>query len=149
MKLSNKTYDFLKWMTLIALPAIITFYGVLGQQLNIPNTEVILTIATAFVTMLGTLLGVSNNNFIKESPINHQKGIFIDIDGVEHDLDKLRQSDVDISYYEDINIETGEIIRYYIKCVYPDGTEEKILVSKECQGLIKNILPHDGGKVTS
>ena len=65
MKLSNKTYDILKWITLIALPAIITFYGVVGATFNIPYTEQVLTIAVAFDTMLGTLIGVSTSKYNK------------------------------------------------------------------------------------
>ena len=65
MKLSNKAYDILKWVTLIALPALITFYGVVGSTCNIPYTEQILTIAVAFDTMLGALIGVSTSEYNK------------------------------------------------------------------------------------
>lgn len=66
MKLSNKVYNFLKWFTLIGLPAIITFYGVVGNTLGLPYTDIVLTIATAFDTMLGTMLGISNYNYNKK-----------------------------------------------------------------------------------
>lgn len=65
MKLSNKTYDILKWIALVALPALTTFYGVVGATLNIPYTQEILTIAVAFDTMLGTMLGISNSKYNK------------------------------------------------------------------------------------
>lgn len=65
MKLSNKTYDILKWIALVFLPALITFYGVVGATCNIPNTEQVLTIAVAFDTMLGTMLGISTNKYNK------------------------------------------------------------------------------------
>lgn len=65
MKLNNKIYDILKWFTMIALPAITTFYGVVGTTCNIPYTETVLTIASAFDVMLGTMLGVSNRNYNK------------------------------------------------------------------------------------
>lgn len=64
--MSNKVYDVLKWITLIFLPALITFYGVIGNTCSIPYTEVVLTIATAFNTFLGTCLGISNYNYNKE-----------------------------------------------------------------------------------
>ena len=67
MKLSNKTYDILKWISLVALPALTTFYGVVGATLSIPYTQEVLTIGAAFDTMLGTLLGISNANFKKEN----------------------------------------------------------------------------------
>lgn len=65
MKLSNKTYDVLKWITLIALPALITFYGVVGATCNIPYTQEVLTIGVAFDTMLGTMLGISTSKYNK------------------------------------------------------------------------------------
>lgn len=66
MKLSNKTYDILKWISLVALPALTTFYGVVGATCNIPHTQEVLTIAVAFDTMLGTMLGVSNSKYNKQ-----------------------------------------------------------------------------------
>lgn len=66
MKLSNKTYDILKWIALVALPALTTFYGVVGATCKIPYTQEVLTIAVAFDTMLGTMLGISTNKYNKE-----------------------------------------------------------------------------------
>ena len=65
MKLSNKTYDLLKWIALVALPALTTFYGVVGATCNIPYTQETLTIAVAFDTMLGAMLGISTNKYNK------------------------------------------------------------------------------------
>lgn len=62
---NNKVYDVLKWIALIGLPALITFYGVLGATCNIPYTEQVLTIATAFNAMIGTWLGISNVKYKK------------------------------------------------------------------------------------
>ena len=67
MKLNDKVYDILKYVALIGIPAVLTFYGVVGATLNIPYTQEVLTIGTAFDTMLGTLLGISNANFNKEN----------------------------------------------------------------------------------
>lgn len=66
MKLSNKTYDILKWIALVALPALTTFYGVVGATCNIPHTQEVLTIAVAADTLMGTLLGISTNKYNKE-----------------------------------------------------------------------------------
>ncbi|MFQ9442069.1 MAG: phage holin, partial [Eubacterium ventriosum] len=41
-------------------------YGVVGTACNIPYTETVLTIASAFDVMLGTMLGVSNRNYNKD-----------------------------------------------------------------------------------
>ena len=59
MKLPNKVYDNLKWIAIIFIPAILSFYGVVGATCNIPHTQEVLTIGTAFDTMLGTILGIS------------------------------------------------------------------------------------------
>lgn len=63
MKFNNKTYDVLKWVAQVVLPALITFYGVVGVTCDIPYTEQTLTISTAFDAMLGTILGISSSNY--------------------------------------------------------------------------------------
>ena len=63
--LSNRLYDWLKWFCLVGLPALITFAGVILNVLDVQKTEMILTIAVAFNTFLGTILGVSNINYHK------------------------------------------------------------------------------------
>lgn len=63
MKLSNKTYDILKYIALVGLPAVLAFYGVVGMTFNIPYTQEILTVGAAFDTMLGTMLGISNAKY--------------------------------------------------------------------------------------
>lgn len=65
MILSNKVYDVLKWIALVALPALTTFYGVVGATCNIPYTQEVLTISVAFDAMLGTMLGISTNKYNK------------------------------------------------------------------------------------
>lgn len=65
MKLSNKAYDILKWIALVALPALITFYGVVGAACDIPYTDTVLTVAVAFDTMLGSMLGISTSSYNK------------------------------------------------------------------------------------
>ena len=65
MKMNNKLYDALKYITLIVLPALLTFYGVVGKTLSIPHTQEVLIIGSAFVTFLGTCLGISSYNYNK------------------------------------------------------------------------------------
>lgn len=61
--LSNKAYDILKWICTVFFPAAITLYGVIANSCNIPYTKTVLTIAVAFNTFLGTILGISNINY--------------------------------------------------------------------------------------
>lgn len=63
--MSNKTYDILKWICLVFLPAFITFVGVILNCFNIPYADIILTISVAFNTFLGSILGISNIKYNK------------------------------------------------------------------------------------
>ncbi len=59
MKLSNKTYDFLKWFALIALPATQVFWLTVGKVWGFPYlTEVGATIG-ALGLFIAALLGIS------------------------------------------------------------------------------------------
>ena len=69
MVLKDSLYDCLKWICLVFLPALITFAGVVLNVLNVQNTEIILTIAVAFNTFLGSILGISNINYIKSADL--------------------------------------------------------------------------------
>lgn len=65
MKLSNKTYDILKWIALTVLPAAGLFYAALSKIWGFPYaTEVVGTIA-AVDTFLGSLLGLSSMKYKK------------------------------------------------------------------------------------
>ncbi len=66
MKLSNQVYDILKYVVLIALPAVITFVNIVGVQLGYDMTTTIV-ILTAFNTLLGTLIGISSIKYNKEN----------------------------------------------------------------------------------
>ena len=66
MKLKNETYDLLKWIVQVFLPAFITFAGVVGQTMSWANTDTFMTLVGAFTLFLGTLLGVSNSKYKKE-----------------------------------------------------------------------------------
>lgn len=67
-KLNNKSYDVLKWIALIALPATSALYISLAALWHLPHpTEVAGTIA-AIDTFLGVLLGVSSNKYQGTQP---------------------------------------------------------------------------------
>ena len=67
MKFKHKTYDILKTICLIILPALATFYGSLGKIWNFPMTEQIVLTITAVDTFLGACLGISNANYKREN----------------------------------------------------------------------------------
>ena len=57
--LPQKVYEWLRWIVAIVIPAAIVLYGVIGSTLNLPNTQVVLTIAGAVQVFLGTIFGIS------------------------------------------------------------------------------------------
>jgi len=65
MKLGNKTYDILKWIAVIAMPAIGVAIGTIGKGLGYDQTDTILLVWTAIDTLLGSLLGVSTRSYNK------------------------------------------------------------------------------------
>lgn len=66
MKLNNRTYDILKYVALIALPAIQVFWLTIGKIWNISYTVEIGATIGAVALLLGTLLGVSTRNYYEE-----------------------------------------------------------------------------------
>ena len=70
--MSNRVYDTLKWISLVFLPALITFAGVVMNTLNFNYTDIVLTISIAFNTFLGSVLGVSNINYNKMNGIREE-----------------------------------------------------------------------------
>lgn len=63
MKLKNETYDLLKWIAVIFLPALTTFTGVVMKCFSVEYTDIVLTIMVAFDTFLGSVLQVSSSNY--------------------------------------------------------------------------------------
>lgn len=66
MKLNNKTYDILKFIAQIVLPAVGTLYFALAGIWNFPYGEEIVGTITAVDTFLGAVLGLSSVNYNKE-----------------------------------------------------------------------------------
>lgn len=64
--MSNKVYDILKWIALVVLPAISTFYLGLSSYWNIPYPEAISGTIMLVDTFLGALLGISSINYAKK-----------------------------------------------------------------------------------
>lgn len=65
--MSNKVYDILKWIALVALPAIATLYAVLAGIWNLPFAEQIPATITAVNACLGAFLGVSSVRYNKKT----------------------------------------------------------------------------------
>lgn len=67
MKMSNKVYDVLKYITQIGLPALGTLYFTLSNIWGFPYAEEVVGTISAIVTFLGILLGISSAKYKKES----------------------------------------------------------------------------------
>ncbi len=57
--LPDKAYEILKWVALIALPAVAWLVGVVGPQWGLPHYGEIVTTINAVGVFVGALIGVS------------------------------------------------------------------------------------------
>ena len=65
MIMNDKTYDVLKWIAMIVLPAVATLYFTLASIWGLPYGEQIVGTITAVDTFLGALLGISSAKYKK------------------------------------------------------------------------------------
>lgn len=65
MIMDDKMYGILKWVALIALPAMATLYATLSELWGLPYGIQICGTLTAIGTFLGALLQVSANKYSK------------------------------------------------------------------------------------
>lgn len=61
--MSNKTYDILKWIAALVLPALATLVIALAGIWGLPYGEAIGATITAVDAFLGTILGISSKNY--------------------------------------------------------------------------------------
>lgn len=66
MKMSNKVYDILKWIALIAFPAVIALYTTLSSVWGWPYGEQVTGTLAALEVFLGAILQVSSNTYKKQ-----------------------------------------------------------------------------------
>ena len=63
LMLTNKTYDVLKWVVMIVLPATAALLTAIGEIWNIPDMPRIVLTLNAVTAFLGALIGVSSANY--------------------------------------------------------------------------------------
>lgn len=66
MKFSDKIYNVLKWLCLIALPGAATLYTALAALWGWPAAQAVSGTITAVGTFIGVLIGVSTASYNKE-----------------------------------------------------------------------------------
>ena len=67
MTMCNKTYDVLKWIAQLALPAVGTLYAALAGIWGFPYTEQVMGTILAVDTFLGAVLGITSANYKKQA----------------------------------------------------------------------------------
>jgi len=68
MRLNDKTYNILKWVCVIALPAVLTFLSTVLPLVGVPVdlTQTIVAIGAAVDTLIGALIGISTYQYNKD-----------------------------------------------------------------------------------
>jgi hypothetical protein len=66
MILPDKIYTILKWVCLIALPAIAVFYFTISKIWGLPYGAEIPATINAVAVLIGALIGISQHNMNKE-----------------------------------------------------------------------------------
>lgn len=74
MRISNRTYDILKYIAQYVLPASGTLYFALSAIWGLPYGEQIVGTITAIDAFLGVLLGISTSAYKKE---DHTDGVMV------------------------------------------------------------------------
>lgn len=67
MKLNDKTYDILKWLVIICIPALATAYVGLAGIWGWPLADAVSKTANVVCVLLGALLGISSAQYNKEA----------------------------------------------------------------------------------
>lgn len=65
--MNSQTYDILKRVALIVIPALATFVNAVGIAWDIPYTNEAIATITAFGVFLGAALGISSKNYTPET----------------------------------------------------------------------------------
>lgn len=79
MKLDNRTYDVLKWIALVVIPASATLVLTVGKIWGLPYYDNIGATISAVGLFIAAIIGVSSKDFYAIEPI--------DIEGMEYSED--------------------------------------------------------------
>ena len=66
MKLSDKAYQILKWVALIALNAVGVFYKTIATIWNLPAGDEVCATCSALALCIGTLIGISTAEYYRQ-----------------------------------------------------------------------------------
>ena len=63
--LPEKVYEWLRWIIILVIPAGILCFSTIATALQFQYTEIVIIIASAINTFLGTIFGISKVNYDK------------------------------------------------------------------------------------
>ncbi|MFL2128189.1 MAG: phage holin [Ruoffia tabacinasalis] len=63
MRLTNRTYDLLKWFVLVVLPAVAVLFQGLGELYSYADVEILVSTINLFAVFLGTILQISSKYY--------------------------------------------------------------------------------------
>lgn len=66
MVLKNSLYDTLKWLVMVVVPALTTFYVVLDKTFGWGYAETVTTISAAACACVGAIIGISTAQYRKD-----------------------------------------------------------------------------------
>ena len=66
MKLNSQSYDLIKWVVQVVMPALIVAIGTIGGAVAWEHTELTMTVLGAITTFLGASLGLSSAQYYKD-----------------------------------------------------------------------------------
>ena len=75
MQFSGKTYQILKWLVLIVIPAATTFYCVLDEVFGWGFSDPVTKISVAACTFIGAIIGISTATYYKNTEDNSEEEI--------------------------------------------------------------------------
>ena len=76
MKITNRTYDILKWVALVVIPASATLVLTVGKIWGLPYYDNIGATISAIGLFIAAIIGVSTKGFYEIEPM--------DVDGLEY-----------------------------------------------------------------
>ena len=83
MKLSNKTYDTLKWIALVVIPASATLVLTVGKIWGLPYYDNIGATISAIGLFIAAIIGVSSKDFYEIQPVDIEGLEYIDDEGAD------------------------------------------------------------------
>lgn len=67
MKLPNNVYDILKWLVVILLPAVSTFYSTVAPLFGWYEPGTVAQVISAICVLVGAVIGISTAEYNKEN----------------------------------------------------------------------------------